>query len=114
MDAHLPKEVLEGLNRARKQAMRKKNRLRVHVGEDIYPVLQLSDTGFEMEQGVAPNLRGLVDIYDGARHLAQCLIIYSEPEGDIMRYEFKRRTDVGNGPAKDFVVDDNAPVALLR
>ncbi|MCF6306172.1 MAG: hypothetical protein L3J33_12480 [Rhodobacteraceae bacterium] len=114
MDAHLSKEILDGIKRARKLAMRKKNRLRVHAGDEIYPVLALKGDGFEMEADVAPHLRGLVDLYDGGRHLAQCLIIHSESEHDIMRYEFKRRTDVTDGPAKDFVVDKNAPVALLR
>jgi len=114
MDAHLSKEVLDGLNRARKAALRKKNRLRLHVDNEVYPVLSLKGNGFEMEADVAPHLRGLVDLYDGARHLAQCLIIHSEPEGDIMRYEFKRRTEVTDAPAKDFALDKNAPVALLR
>ncbi len=114
MDAHLSKEILDGIKRARKSALRKKNRLRVHVGDETYPVLALKGDGFEMESDAAPHLRGSVDLYDGARHLAQCLIIHSEAEGDIMRYEFKRRTDVTDGPAKDFVVDKNAPVALLR
>ncbi len=114
MDAHLSKEVVEGIHRARKLALRKKNRLRLHAGDEIYPILALKGDGFEMETEVAPHLRGLVDLYDGARHLAQCLIIHSEVEAGIMRYEFKRRTDVTKGPAKDFVVDDNAPVALLR
>ncbi|MCF6271990.1 MAG: hypothetical protein L3J37_02195 [Rhodobacteraceae bacterium] len=114
MDAFLSKEVLDGLERARKQARRKKNRLRLHVGDEIYPLLQVSDTGFEMERDAAPHLRGFVDIYDGARHLATCLVIHSEPEGDIMRYEYKRHTNVAKGPAKDFVVDESAPTALLR
>lgn len=114
MDAHLSKEVLDGLNRARRLALRKKNRLRLHAGDEVYPLLTVGETGFEIEQDIAPVLRGFVDIYDGARHLLQCLIIHSEPEGDVLRYEFKRRTEVANGPAKDFVVDDKAPVALLR
>ncbi len=114
MDAFLSKEVLEGLERARKQARRKKNRLRLHVGDEVFPLLRLTEDGFEMEGGAAPHLRGFVDIYDGARHLATCLIIHSEAEGEIMRYEYKRHTNVADGPAKDFVVDENAPVALLR
>ncbi len=113
MDAFLSKEVLTGLERARKQAQRKKNRLRLHVGDEIYPLLRLSDDGFEMDAEAAPHLRGFVDIYDGAKHLASCLIIHSEPEGNIMRYEYKRHTNVSNGPAKDFAVDENAPVALI-
>jgi len=114
MDAFLSKEVLQGLERARKQALRKKNRLRLHVGDEVFPLLSVSDTGFEMEHDAAPHLRGFVDIYDGARHLANCLVIHSELEGKIMRYEYKRHTNVADGPAKDFAVDENAPVALLR
>ena len=114
MDAFLSKEVLQGLERARKQAQRKKNRLRLHVGDEVYPLLRVSDTGFEMEHDAAPHLRGFVDIYNGAVHLATCLVIHSEPEGNIMRYEYKRHTNVADGPAKDFAVDENAPVALLR
>ncbi len=114
MDAYLSNEVLEGLDRARKQAQRKRNRLRLHVGDDVYPLLKLTDDGFEMEHDAAPHLRGFVDIYDGARHLATCLVIHSEPEGNIMRYEYKRHTNVADGPAKDFVVDESAPIALLR
>ena len=113
MDAFLPKEVLQGIERARKQAQRKKNRLRLHVGDEIYPLLKLTDDGFEMDHDAAPHLRGFVDIYDSAKHLMSCLVIHSEPEGSIMRYEFKRHTNVANGPAKDFAVDENAPVALL-
>jgi len=114
MDAFLPKEVLQGLARARKQAQRKKNRLRLHVGGEIYPVLRVSDSGFEMEAEIAPHLRGFADIYDGARHLSTCLVIHSEQDGPVVRYEFKRNTTVANGPAKDFAIDENAPVALLR
>ncbi len=113
MDVFLPKEVLDGLARARKQAQRKKNRLRLHVGDEIYPILRLSDDGFEMEAQTAPHLRGFIDIYDGAKHLASCLIIHSEPDGNIMRYEYKRHTNVANGPAKDFAIDETAPVALI-
>ncbi|MBL1436364.1 MAG: hypothetical protein COB08_009225 [Rhodobacteraceae bacterium] len=113
MDTFLSKEVLNGLDRARKQAQRKKNRLRLHVGDEIYPLLRLSDDGFEMDAEAAPHLRGFVDIYDGAKHLSSCLIIHSETEGNIMRYEYKRHTNVADGPAKDFVVDENAPVALI-
>ncbi len=114
MDAFLSDEVINGINRARMQALRKKNRLRLHVGEEIYPILSLSENGFEIETDAAPHLRGLVDIYDGARHLMNCLIIQSELDGDILRYEYKRHTDVALGPAKDFAVDEDAPIALLR
>jgi hypothetical protein len=113
MDSHLSDEVLAGLRRARRLAMGKHNRLRVRAGDELFPVLAIRDDGFDLDAGVAPPLRGLVDLFDGGRHLAQCLIIRSEPEGDLIRYDFKRRTDVTDRPASDFARPDDAPVALL-
>ncbi len=113
MSEYLPKEVREGLERARKAALRKKSRLRVHAGESVFPVLELHDAGFEVLREDAPHLRGLVDLYDGARHLYQCLIVASEEAGERMKYDFKRATEVRAKAPLDFVRDENAPVALL-
>ncbi|HHL21387.1 MAG TPA: hypothetical protein ENJ52_07630 [Aliiroseovarius sp.] len=113
MSEFLPKEVREGLERARKAALRKKSRLRVRVGDEAYVVLRLRDAGFEVLREDAPHLRGLVDLYDGGRHLYQCLIVASEEEGDRMKYEFKRSTEVRDTAPLDFVRDENAPIALL-
>ena len=88
----LPKEVREGLELARKRALRKSARLRVTVGDISFPVLDYRESGFALDIDDAPKLRGLVDIFDGARHLSQCLIVASEEDGDVMRYEFKRAT----------------------
>jgi len=81
MTTFLPKEVAEGLEAARKQALRKNSRLRVQAGTDIFTVLKYWDSGFSVDLQDAPQLRGLVDLYDGSRHLYQCLIVASEEEG---------------------------------
>lgn len=109
----LPKEVREGLELARKRDLRKKSRLRVQVGDDFYRVLSLWEDGFSLDLEDAPHLRGLVDVYDGARHLCQCLIVASEAENGIMKYEFKRSTEARDRVPLDFVRDEHAPVALL-
>ncbi len=114
MSEYLPKEVREGLELARKAALRKKSRLRVHVGDDVFPVLRFWETGFALDAENAPQLRGLVDIFDGARHLYQCLIIASEQENEQMVYDFKRNTAAVDKAPLDFVRDENAPVALLN
>ncbi len=113
MSTFLPKEVREGLEMARKRDLKRKARLRVAVGENVFPVLELRDSGFSLDSDNAPKLRGLVDLYDGARHLYQCLIVASEEESGLMRYEFKRSTAATDRAPLDFVRDDNAPVALL-
>ncbi len=110
----LPQEVLEGLHLARKRDFRRRNRLRVHVDDKVYPILRFWQDGFSMDAGSAPHLRGFVDIYDGARHLYQCLVVCSSIETGERVYEFKRQTLVLNEPPVDFFRDENAPVAYLR
>lgn len=114
MSEFLPKEVREGIEAARKQALRESSRLRVQVGDAVFPILRYWDTGFALDSEDAPNLRGLVDLYDGANHLYQCLIVASEDSGYEMIYEFKRSTAAVDKAPLDFVRPDDAPVALLN
>lgn len=114
MSEFLPKEVREGLELARKRDLRKRSRLRVHVGEEIFSVLRFWDTGFALDAENAPHLRGLVDLYDGGRHLYQCLIVASDEENGEMNYEFKRNTAAVDKAPLDFYRDENAPIALLN
>jgi hypothetical protein len=114
MESFLSREVLEGLARARNADQRKKNRLRLTAGGESFPVLRLWDNGFSMDASHKQHLRGLVDIFDGGRHLSQCLIIHSERDGSTMRYEFKRKTEHVDAPPVDFEIAEDAPVALLR
>ena len=109
----LPEEVRLGLERARKQDMGRKNRLRVHNGEDIFRVLRLWKDGFSMDAETAPHLRGRVDIYDSGRHLYQCLIMCSSVENGERVYQFKRLTAVVDEAPLDYSRADDAPVALL-
>ncbi len=109
----LPKEVREGLEKARKQDLYRKSRLRVHTDDEIFPVLKFWGTGFALDAENAPHLRGLVDLFDGSRHLYQCLIVASEEENGVMTYEFKRVTEARDKAPLDFVRPDDAPIALL-
>lgn len=114
MSEYLPKEVREGLKLARKQALIKKSRLRIHVGENVFPVLHYWESGFSLDAENAPHLRGLVDLYDGSKHLYQCLIVASQLDDGEMAYEFKRSTAVVDKAPLDFYRDENAPIALLN
>ena len=113
MSTYLPKEVQEGLDQARKRDLQRKSRLRVHVGDEVYSVLRFWNDGFSLDVEDAPHLRGLVDLYDGSRHLYQCLIVASEEEMGEMRYAFNRSTAAVDRAPLDFVRDENAPIALL-
>lgn len=113
MSEFLPKEVRDGLEKARLQSLRKKSRLRVRVGGHDFTILRYWDEGFALNAQDAPNLRGLVDLYDGARHISQCLIVASAEDAGEMVYEFKRETMAYDQPALDYERDANAPIALI-
>lgn len=114
MEAFYSKEVMEGLEKARKKAERKRNRLCVHVGDEVFSVLKVWEDGFSVYSDKVPKLRGLVDLYDGPKHLSQCLIIRADTAGDVVTYEFKRRTEAVDSAALDYEVGLDAPIALLR
>lgn len=109
----LPKEVREGLEAARKRDLKRKSRLRVQVGEAVFPILRFWDEGFALDASMTPNLRGLVDVFDGANHIFQCLIVATTAEGGELVCEFKRSTAVLDRPALDYWRDENAPVGYL-
>ncbi|WP_298806464.1 hypothetical protein [uncultured Lentibacter sp.] len=113
MTDYLSPEIEAALKAARKAALKKSSRLRVQMGETQYPILKLWDKGFALDVTNAPKLRGLVDIYDGAKHLLNGLIIATEEEGDMMHYEFKRATQAHDKAPLDYERDTSAPVALI-
>lgn len=113
MSEFLPKEVREGLEAARKADLKRKSRLRVQVGDEFFPVLRFWENGFALDADHAPHLRGLVDLFDGGRHLYQCLIVASSEEGGEMLFDFKRNTAAVDKAPLDYTRPDNAPVALI-
>ena len=113
MTTFLSKEVQAGLEAARLAGLKKASRLRVQAGDDYYRVLRMWRDGFSVEAENVPSLRGLVDLYEGANHLYQCLIVASEAEAGEMRYEFKRNTVADDKAPLDFYRDPQTPIALL-
>jgi hypothetical protein len=113
MSEYLPREVRAGLELARKANRKKRSRLNVRVGDQSFVILRHWDEGFALDKEDAPRLRGLVDLYDGARHLSQCLIVASAEEADEMVYEFKWATRATDIAPLDYIRDETAPVALI-
>lgn len=113
MTDFLPKDLQDQLASALRQARRKKATRVVHVGDEAFPILDYSDTGFAVDAEDASHLRGLIDIYEGATHLTQALIVASARDGDVMRYEFKRNTRATGSAPVDFERDAPSPAGLL-
>lgn len=113
MTDFLPREVRAELEAARKRDLRKRSRLRVLVGDTLYPILRMRPDGFTLDADEVAHLRGLVDIFDGARHLSQCLIIASDIEGGELVCVMKRATTVTDTAPLDYVRDENAPRGYL-
>ncbi len=109
----LPKDVRDGLEAAQKRDRARRTRLRVQLGEAVYPVLRLWDQGFALDAARTTRLRGLVDLYDGARHISQCLIVASGVENGELICEFKWSTPAADRPAPDFLQDETAPAGYL-
>ncbi|MGE4327816.1 MAG: hypothetical protein AB7E21_17180 [Pseudodonghicola sp.] len=114
MTTYLSKELSEGLAAARLAGLKKASRLRVLADDSFYPVLRMWKDGFSVEASEAAHLRGLVDLYEGSRHLYQCLIVAAEEEGGEMRFDFKRHTAASETPPLvDYSREPDAPAALL-
>lgn len=113
MTDFLSDDILDALALARKKAMRRKSRIRIRVGTESHTVLRTWPGGFALDAETAPNLRGLVDVYDGARLMYQALIVAASTEGGELRFEYKRNTAARRTAPLDYYRHEGAPVALL-
>ncbi len=113
MVGYMPKEVRDGLDAARKQKARTRRRMKIQVGGESFAILRYWDTGFAVEADTAPIQRGLADLYEEERLVANCLIVASAEEAGETVYEFKRNTRALDRPPADFVRDEEAPAGYL-
>lgn len=113
MSEFLPKEIRDQLAAAQRTVKRKRATRSVHIGDEAFAILEMSDDGFAVVADEAPRLRGLIDIYEGAQHLYQALIVASSEDGDLMRYDFKRNTAAVHSAPVDFELEAARPAGLL-
>ncbi len=109
----LPQSIQDELRAAHAKSAKRNQRLRVEANGESHSIVRMLPEGFVVDRASASNLRGLVDIYDGGRHLSQCLIVASSTDGHRMQYDFKRNTSASDGAPLDFERPDDAPIALL-
>jgi hypothetical protein len=109
----LPQEVREGIEAARKRDQRRKSRLHARVGDAVFPILRFWDEGFALDPAMSPPLRGMVDIYDGSRHILRCLVITSTAENGELICDFKRSTVVSDRAPLDYWLERVLPSGLI-
>jgi hypothetical protein len=109
----LPKELLTKLRAAQDKAERRRSRLRVVAGGQSYTVLRRWKGGLALDAAQVSQLRGLVALHDGGRHLATCLIVASAIEDGELICSIKSEIAVRDRAALDFVRDEAAPVGYL-
>lgn len=73
----------------------------------------MTEDGLAVDAKMTPPLRGLVDIFEGATHLYQALIVASERDGGLMRYKFKRNAPALRAAPPDFELSHPQPAGLL-
>lgn len=113
MNDFLPVEVREGLQAARKASLKRADKLCVHDGDDVYRIRRFWGDGLSIDATQGDKLRGRVEIYDGSRHVYQCLIVSSRLEHDEYIFDFKWLHPVSTAPAADFERQTDLPAALL-
>ncbi len=74
----------------------------LQAGSRRFAILDLTAESCLIEAPDSAMLRGYADIYDGERHLAECLIVLAAPEGELLRCSFKRRTPFRLDPPADY------------
>ena len=109
----LPKEISESLHAARVSRAKRRSRLRLRVGEVEHPILRLWVDGMALDAGMVGHLRGLVDVFDGSRHVFQCLIMASSIDDGELVCDFKRATPVSDKAPLDFWRGEDAPAGYL-
>jgi len=110
---HLPAEVREGLERARKRASARSRRLALHINDAVFPILRLWDGGFAVDAGRIGHLRGFVEIHEGPRLMLTCLIQAAEVQDGELICTFKRATPALDRAALDYEADAERPAGLL-
>ncbi|MBK5947106.1 hypothetical protein CCR83_11795 [Rhodobacter veldkampii DSM 11550] len=99
---------IDELETIRRKEQARKSRLSVVAGKATYKVLRRWRGGFALDASEVTRLRGIVDLYEGKRHVAHCLIVATEIEGGELLCTLKRENLVSDRAAVDFDRDAGA------
>jgi hypothetical protein len=92
MDTFLPEGFEPGRARPAMSRPARAAQLSVEAGGIIYPVLRRWATGFAVSALDVPKLDGMVNLFEGAQHLRECLITGRELRDDEQVFTVKHAT----------------------
>lgn len=113
MTSILPKAVQDGLDQARRASLHRNDRLCVHDGDDVYRIRRFWDDGMTIDASHGDKLRGRVEIFDGARHLYQALIVNGSEEGKEIVFDFKWLHPVTDQAPVDYERPEFVPAGYI-
>lgn len=114
MEYHLPEGLREAAPQHRSdEKTPKKQRLRVKSAGREIDVVEAWADGFSIRNSGPQPGRGIVDLFDGARHIRHGLIYQTGTVGDRRIYAFKTARDPRMVQPADFARAADGPVALI-
>jgi hypothetical protein len=109
MDIFLPKGFEASRARAPMSRPARAQRLSVEADGIYYPVLRRWTTGFAVAAGDVPTLDGVVNLYEGATLLHECLILGKEEAGEDVIFKVKQAAHFDYAVSTQF--DEDAQVS---
>ncbi|MFN3644342.1 MAG: hypothetical protein ACK4TB_15620 [Gemmobacter sp.] len=99
---YLPPEIRDAMGRPNRRDRLRGRKLRLHLGDAVFPILRMWDDGFAIDAARLPRLRGAVEIREGRRRVWTCLIVAAEVEGGELRCSFKRLSPAQDSAPADY------------
>lgn len=99
---HLPSEIRDVVGQPRRAERLRARKLRLHIGDAVFPIQRMWDGGFAIDAARLPRLRGAVEIREGRRRVWTCLIVAAEIEEGELRCTFKRLSPALDSAPADY------------
>jgi hypothetical protein len=99
---HLPQEFREAQGAPRRRDRLRGRKLRLHIGDAVFPILRMWDDGFAVAAARLPRLRGAVEIREGRTRVWTCLIVAAEVVDGELVCAFKRLSPAQDSAPADY------------
>jgi len=114
MDYHYPTSDISAEHpHKRRVKPKRKQRLRIQSGTRTIDIVNAWDGGFALSRSGPQPKRGVVDLFNGARHIRHGLVYQTGATEELVLYTFKLAQDPRMAQPADFERAPDGPVALI-